>query len=147
MAAGHEEGTAGLHVEIVTPDGSAYDGDVVMAVVPGVEGELGILARHQPLVTLVGDGETRVQLADDTWERFATGLGYVQVLFDRVLIVVDHAEQAGAIDIARAEEARRRAEERLALRGDPGAHAEVDFYKAEQSLKRATNRLKVAARA
>ena len=117
-----------------------------MAVVPGVEGELGILARHQPLVTLVGDGETRLQLGDGTWERFATGLGYAQILFDKVLIVVDHAEQAGAIDVARAEAARERADERLALRGDPGAHAEVDFYKAEQALKRATNRLKVAAR-
>ena len=73
MAAATDETAAALHVEIVTPDGSAYDGDVVMAVVPGVEGELGILARHQPLVTLVGDGETRLQLADDTWERFASG--------------------------------------------------------------------------
>jgi F-type H+-transporting ATPase subunit epsilon len=136
-----------LHVEIVTPDGSAYDGDVVMAVAPGVEGELGILAGHQPLVTLVGDGETRLQLDDDSWLRFASGIGYMQVLFDKVLIVVDHAEQAGAIDVARAEAARERAAERLALRGDPGAQAEVDFYKAEQALKRATNRLKVASRA
>jgi len=134
-----------LHVEIVTPDGSAYDDAVAMAVVPGVEGELGLLARHQPLVSLLADGETRLQLSDDTWERFATGLGYVQVLFDKVLIVVDHAEQAGAIDVARADAARERAAERLALRGDPGARAEVDFYKAEQSLKRAVNRLKVAA--
>jgi len=134
-----------LHVEIVTPDGSAYDDAVAMAVVPGVEGELGLLARHQPLVSLLADGETRLQLSDDTWERFATGLGYVQVLFDKVLIVVDHAEQAGAIDVARAEAARERAAERLALRGDPGARAEVDFYKAEQSLKRAVNRLKVAS--
>jgi len=134
-----------LHVEIVTPDGSAYDDAVVMAVVPGVEGELGLLARHQPLVSLLADGETRLQLSDDTWERFATGLGYVQVLFDKVLIVVDHAEQAGAIDVARADAARERAAERLALRGDPGARAEVDFYKAEQSLKRAVNRLKVAS--
>jgi len=134
-----------LHVEIVTPDGSAYDDAVAMAVVPGVEGELGLLARHQPLVSLLADGETRLQLSDDTWERFATGLGYVQVLFDKVLIVVDHAEQAGAIDVARADAARERAAERLALRGDPGARAEVDFYKAEQSLKRAVNRLKVAS--
>ena len=134
-----------LHVEVVTPDGSAYDDVVVMAVVPGVEGELGLLARHQPLVSLLADGETRLQLSDDTWEHFATGLGYVQVLFDKVLIVVDHAEQAGAIDVARAEAARERAAERLALRDDPGDRAEVDFYKAEQSLKRAVNRLKVAA--
>jgi F-type H+-transporting ATPase subunit epsilon len=135
-----------LHVEIVTPDGSVYHADVAMVVVPGVEGELGLLARHQPLVSLLAVGETRIQLSDGTWHYFATGMGYVQVLFDKVLIVVDHAEQAGAIDTARAEEAHRRAGERLAARDDPGAHAEVDFYKAEQALKRAGNRLKVAAR-
>jgi F-type H+-transporting ATPase subunit epsilon len=135
-----------LHVEIVTPDGSVYHADVAMVVVPGVEGELGLLAHHQPLVSLLAVGETRIQLPDGTWQYFASGIGYVQVLFDKVLIVVDHAEQAGAIDIARAEEAHRRADERLDARDDPGAHAEVDFYKAEQALKRAGNRLKVAAR-
>lgn len=136
---------ASLHIEIVTPDGSVYDDDVAMVVVPGVEGELGLLSGHQPLVSLLATGETRLQLADGEWEHFATGLGYVQVLFDKVLIVVDHAEHAGAIDVARAEAARERAAERLALHGDPGARAEVDFYKAAQSLKRAVNRLKVAA--
>jgi F-type H+-transporting ATPase subunit epsilon len=135
-----------LRVEIVTPDGSVYDDEVVMAVVPGVEGELGLLARHEPLVSLLAVGETRVQLADGEWERFATGIGYVQILFDKVLIVVDHAENAHAIDVARAEAARQRAEARLAADGDPSARAEVDFYKAEQALRRAENRLKVAAR-
>jgi len=135
-----------LHVEIVTPDGCVYDDDAVMVVVPGAEGELGILARHQPLVSLLRVGESRVQTVDGEWERFATGIGYAQVLLGRVLVVADHAERAGRIDVARAEAALKRAEERLASRGDPGAHAEVDFYKAEQSLKRARNRLKVAAR-
>ena len=106
-----------------------------MVIVPGVEGELGFLPRHEPLVSLVAIGEARVQLPDGTWERFATGIGYVQVLFDKVLLVVDQAEQAGRIDVARAAAARKRAEERLALRGDPGAQAEVDFYKAEQALR------------
>ena len=139
--------TPTLHVEIVTPDGPVYGDDVVMAVVPGVEGELGLLAKHEPLVSLLAIGESRVQLRDGGWERFATGIGYVQILFDKVLIVVDHAEQAGKIDVARAEAALKRAEERLAQHGDPGAHAEVDFYKAEQALKRAQNRRKVAAHA
>jgi F-type H+-transporting ATPase subunit epsilon len=135
-----------LHVEIVTPDGSVYEDDVIMVVVPGAEGEIGLLARHQPLVSLLAIGETRVQTPDQEWVRFASGIGYVEVLFDKVTIVVDQAERADAIDVARAEAARVRADERLALRGDPGAHAEVDFYKAEQALRRATNRLKVAAR-
>ena len=136
-----------LQVEVVTPDGSVYVGEASMVIVPGIEGELGFLPRHEPLVSLVKIGETRVQLPDGTWERFATGIGYVQVLFDKVLLVVDQAEQAGRIDVARAAAARKRAEERLALRGDPGAQAEVDFYKAEQALRRAENRLKVAAQA
>ena len=136
-----------LTVEVVTPDGSVYVGEASMVIVPGIEGELGFLPRHEPLVSLVKIGEARVQLPDGTWERFATGIGYVQVLFDKVLLVVDQAEQAGRIDVARAAAARKRAEERLALRGDPGAQAEVDFYKAEQALRRAENRLKVAAQA
>jgi F-type H+-transporting ATPase subunit epsilon len=114
--------------------------------VPGIEGELGVLPQHEPLVSLVAIGEARVQAPDGTWERFATGIGYVQILFDKVLLVVDQAEQAGRIDVARAEAARKRADDRLALRGDPGAQAEVDFYKAEQAMRRAENRLKVAAR-
>jgi F-type H+-transporting ATPase subunit epsilon len=68
-------------------------------------------------------------------------------LFDRVLVVVDHAEHAGKIDVERAQQARRRAEERLQSRGDPGAKAEVDLYRAEQSLKRAENRLRVSGHA
>jgi len=118
-----------------------------MVIVPGVEGELGFLPGHEPLISLVAIGEVRVQIPDGMWERFATGIGYVQVLFDKVLLVVDQAEQAGRIDVARAAAARKRAEERLALRSDPGAQAEVDFYKAEQALRRAENRLKVAAQA
>jgi F-type H+-transporting ATPase subunit epsilon len=135
-----------LNVEIVTPDGSVYQDDVIMVVVPGAEGEIGLLARHQPLVSLLAVGEIRVQTADGEWLRFASGIGYAEVLFDKVTIVVDQAERADAIDVARAEAARKRAEDRLALRGDPQSQAEVDFYKADQALKRATNRLHVAAR-
>lgn len=135
-----------LAVEIVTPDGHVYEERTQLVVVPGTEGELGIMARHQPLVSLLAIGETRVKRADGEYDRFATGLGYVEVLFDRVRVVVDHAEEAGRIDVERATAARARAEERLALRGDPGARAEVDFFRAEQALKRATNRIKIAAR-
>ncbi len=135
-----------LHVEVVTPDGEVYHGDVEMVVVRGVEGELGILRRHQPLVTLLAIGETRIKRLDGETEHLATGIGYAQVLFDRVLVVVDHAELAGAIDVERARQAEQRARERLELRGDPGARATVDFYRADQALKRASNRLRVAAR-
>jgi F-type H+-transporting ATPase subunit epsilon len=136
-----------LQVEIVAPDGAVYADTVSMVVAPGVEGELGILARHEPLVSLLAIGETRVRRLDGDWERFATGIGYLQVLFNKVMLVVDHAEQAGRIDVERAEGARRRAEDRLARRADPEAEAEVDYFRAEMALKRAENRLKVAARA
>jgi F-type H+-transporting ATPase subunit epsilon len=135
-----------LHVEVVTPDGQVYSQAVAMVVLPGIDGELGILARHQPLVTLLGVGETRIRALDGTWAYIATGIGYAQVLFDKVLVVTDHGELAGRIDVSRAEEAQRRARERMLERHDPGAQAEVDYFRAEQALKRASNRLHVAAR-
>ena len=135
-----------LHVEVVTPDGEVYSQDVAMVVLPGIEGELGILARHQPLVTLLGVGETRIRGFDDTWEYIATGIGYAQVLFDKVLVVADHGEHAGRIDVSRAEEAQRRARERMQQHHDPGARAETDYFRAEQALRRAENRLRVAGR-
>jgi len=136
-----------LQVEVVTPDGQVYAGDVAMVVLPGVDGELGILPRHQPLVTLLGIGETRIRTVGDDWEYIASGIGYAQVLFDKVLVVVDHGELAGAIDVARAEEAHERAQVRMKESGDLGAQAEVDYFRAEQALRRAENRLNVARRA
>jgi F-type H+-transporting ATPase subunit epsilon len=135
-----------LHVELVTPEGEVYHDDAVLVVLPGVEGELGIMARHQPLVTLLRVGETRIQKADGDYDHVATGIGYAEVLRDKVLIVVDHAEEAGRIDVERAERARQRALDRLHRRDDPGARAEVDFFRAEQALHRAENRLRVARR-
>lgn len=135
-----------LHLEVVTPDGEVYHDDVAMVVLPGVEGELGILVRHQPLVTLLAIGETRVKRLDGVYDYIATGVGYAEVLFDKVIVVVDHAELAGAIDVVRAEEAARRARDKLERRGDPAARAEVDLYRAEMALKRAENRLRVAKR-
>ncbi len=121
-------------------------GDVEMVVLPGVEGELGILPRHQPIVTLLEIGETRIRKGDGSWDYVATGIGYAQVLFDKVLVVVDHGELAGAIDVKRAEVAAERARRRLQESGDPAAHAEVDFFRAENALERAENRLRVARR-
>src|SRR5690606_34133539 len=83
-----------LHVEVVTPDGDVYNADVAMVVLPEVDGELGILPRHPRLVTLLAIGETRIRRVTDEWDYIATGIGYAQVLFDKVLVVVDHGELA-----------------------------------------------------
>jgi F-type H+-transporting ATPase subunit epsilon len=136
-----------LHVEVVTPDGEVYNSDVAMVVLPGVDGELGILPRHQPVVTLLAIGETRIRRVNDEWDYIASGIGYAQVLFDKVLVVVDHGELAGAIDVSRAEDAQNRARDRMKDSGDLGAQAEVDYFRAEQALKRAENRLSVSRRA
>ena len=136
-----------LQVEVVTPDGQVYAGEVAMVVLPGVDGELGVLPRHQPLVTLLAIGETRIRTVSDEWDYIATGIGYAQVLFDKVLVVVDHGESAVGIDVSRAEEALERARDRMRESGDLGAQAEVDYFRAEQALKRAENRLHVARRA
>jgi F-type H+-transporting ATPase subunit epsilon len=136
-----------VEVEVVTPDGVTYEGKATLVVVPGAEGQFGIMAGHEPIVALLKIGETRVRLADNVhYEHLATGLGYCEVIFDKVRLVCDHAELAEKIDRERAAEAVRRAEQRLALREDPAARAEVDFYRAEQAMRRARNRLEVAAR-
>jgi F-type H+-transporting ATPase subunit epsilon len=136
-----------VQVEVVTPDGVTYEGAATLVVVPGTEGQFGVMAGHEPIVALLAIGETRVRLADGVhYEHLATGLGYIEVLFDRVRIVCDHAELAERIDRDRAEDALRRAEQRLAAQDDPAARAEVDFYRAEQALRRARNRLEVTAR-
>jgi F-type H+-transporting ATPase subunit epsilon len=135
-----------LQVEIVTPNGAVYDARAEMVVLPGVEGELGILPRHQPIVSLLGIGETRIGKDDNPWDYIATGSGYAQVLFDKVIVVVDHGELAGAIDVKRAETAAERARTRLQEMGDPAARVEVDYFRAEQALQRAENRMRVARR-
>lgn len=139
-----EETTTKLKCEIVTPEGLAMDEDVAMVVVPGEMGELGILPRHAPLVSKTVIGEVRVHLGGNgQWEHLAVGNGYVKMQFDRLLLLVDTAEKAVEIDTERAQRALNRAEKWLARAGEPG----VDVHRAEQSRKRALNRLKVAGKA
>jgi len=133
-----------LKCEIVTPEGLILDEFVEMAVVPGAMGELGILPRHAPIVSRTVVGEVRVKPLEGDWEYFAVGNGYVKVHFDRLLLLADTAERASDIELARSEAAIARAEELLAKyrSGEAG----VDVHRAEQSRKRALNRLKVSGR-
>ena len=103
---------ATLKLEIVTPDAKVYSADVEMVTLPGVEGEMGIYPQHVPLLTQIAAGEVVARKdGQDHW--LAVGGGFVQITGDHVSIMTDMAISAENIDEAKAEEAKRRAEERL----------------------------------
>src|SRR5205085_12497337 len=85
-------------VSVVTPEGAAYEGDAEMLIVPGAAGEIGVLARHAPLVALLRAGSTRVHLGDGHIQEYATGPGFFQMLEDRAIALVDDAVQADDIE-------------------------------------------------
>lgn len=126
-----------FHLEIVTPDRALLSEEVVSIVAPGVEGYLGVLANHAPLVTELGVGILRIRYPDDTEENVAVSGGFMEVANNRVLVLADAAERPQDIDIQRAKEALIRARQRL---HDPT----MDHERARAALERAINRLKVA---
>jgi F-type H+-transporting ATPase subunit epsilon len=139
-----QEGAARtFDLSLVTPEGAAYEGEAEMLIVPGVSGEIGVLARHAPLVAMLKAGEIRIKSSGD-WQAFAAGPGYFKVQQDRALVLVDDAVRAEEIDV---EQARREAEEARALldRIDSGAE-EDDRWKVEQRLRHAENKIAVAGR-
>ena len=132
-------------VSLVTPDGPAFEGAVEMIVVPGAAGEIGVLARHAPLIATLKSGSTRVYLdrqADDVRE-FATGPGFFKVEQDRAIALVDDAVAASEIDDARAREQLESAQRELELveRGESTA----DRWQLEQRIKHAENQLAVVS--
>jgi F-type H+-transporting ATPase subunit epsilon len=132
-------------VSLVTPEGAAFEGEAEMLVVPGAAGEIGVLARHAPLVAMLKAGSTRVYFRRDGEVReFATGAGFFKVEQDRALALVDDAVDAKEIDEARAreqlEEARRELE-----RVDAG-ESDADRWRLEQQLRHAENQLSVLGR-
>jgi F-type H+-transporting ATPase subunit epsilon len=104
---------ATLKLEIVTPEAKIYSEDVEMVTLPGVEGEMGIYPMHIPLMTQIAHGEI-IARKDGVDHYLATGEGFVQITGDRVAILTDMAIKADDIDEAKAEEARKKAEARLA---------------------------------
>ena len=128
-----------LRVDIVTAEKVVFsEEDVDRLIVPGIEGELGVLPLHAPLLTSIQPGVLRVVKGEEETTMAITG-GFIEVRENRITILADAAERGEDIDLARVEEARRRAEERLASR-----EATVDIVKAEMALKRALVRLKAA---
>lgn len=116
---------ATLKLEIVTPDAKVYSEDVDMVTLPGVEGEMGIFPMHVPLMTQLAAGELSVRKGGQDYF-LAVGEGFVEITGDHVSILTDMAIKAENIDEAKAEEARRRAEARLAEKLDDTEVASVN---------------------
>jgi F-type H+-transporting ATPase subunit epsilon len=131
---------ASFKLDIVTAERAVYSGDVDMVIAPGIEGQLGILPHHAPLMTTLQAGELRVKKGGEEVSLAISG-GFLEVRPDRVVILADAAERAEEIDVARAEAAKRRAQERLTEKLAPG----VNEARAEAALHRSLARLKVAS--
>jgi F-type H+-transporting ATPase subunit epsilon len=131
-------------VSLVTPDGAAYEGDAEMIIVPGAAGEIGVLARHAPLIATLKAGSTRVHVEGTQVLEFATGPGFFQVLQDRAIALVDAAVKADEIDESRAREQLEAAQKELDAieRGESTA----DRWQVEQRLRHAENQLAVSGR-
>jgi F-type H+-transporting ATPase subunit epsilon len=130
-----------LHLEIVTPEKRAYDDVVDAVVLPGSEGELGILPHHAPLLSMLGAGELRIRKGG-TEESFAIVGGFVQVRPDKVVVMAETADLAAEIDLEKALEARREAERAL----EAGFVEPADLAQARAALQAALVRIRVAER-
>lgn len=126
-----------IRLDIVTAERLVYSEDVDVVVAPGIDGELAILPRHAPLMTALQPGELRVKQSGEEFSLAVTG-GFLEVRPDRVTVLADAAERAEEIDIERAEEAKRRAEEQLSK-----SITETDLARAEAALHRSLIRIKV----
>jgi len=127
-------------LRVVSVERSLFEGDVEFMIANGAEGELGVLARHAPLMTILKPGPLRIQEVYGGEEQVLfVGGGFLEVLPERVTVLADEAEHAEEISIERAEEARRRAQEKLA--GTLTAAEEIEFSNA---LAMAEARLRLA---
>lgn len=132
-------------VSLVTPDGAAYEGEVEMVIVPGQIGEVGVLARHAPLIATLKAGSTRIHPGGGAEViEFATGPGFFQVLENRAIALVDAAVEASEIDddVARAQLEAAQAELAAIERGESTA----DRWQIEQRIRHAENQLSVGGR-
>lgn len=133
-------------LSLVTPEGPAFEGEAEMVVVPGAAGEIGVLARHAPLVATLKAGSTRVyeSVDDDRVIEFATGPGFFKVELDRAIALVDDAVPAKEIDDERA---RRQLEDAKAeLERVEAGESTADRWQLEQRIAHAENQLSVAGR-
>jgi F-type H+-transporting ATPase subunit epsilon len=131
-----------FHLEVITPDRSAVDGDYQSVQLRAADGRMGILYNHAPLIGLLAVGRLFCQDARGKTSSLAVGDGFVEVLDNQVKVLVDFADFADEIDVKRAEAAEKRARDRLKQRKNP----DVDNVRAEAALRRAIVRLKLGGR-
>ncbi|MDP9307875.1 MAG: ATP synthase F1 subunit epsilon [Actinomycetota bacterium] len=140
------DGRRTFSISLTTPDGAVFEDEAEMVIVPGAAGEIGVLARHAPLIALLKAGSTRVYRDRDSQDvqEFATGPGFFTVEQDRALALVDTAVDVREIDPAVAEEQleQARAELERVERGE----SEADRWQLEQRIKAAENQLAAAGR-
>jgi F-type H+-transporting ATPase subunit epsilon len=130
-----------LLLEIVTPERQVFSEQVDSVVCPGIEGELGVLPHHAPLLTTLGVGELRIRRGGEE-EFFAIAGGFLQIRPDKVVVMAETADMASEIDVERAMEARREAERALA----EGFEEPADLARARAALQRALMQIRVAER-
>jgi F-type H+-transporting ATPase subunit epsilon len=131
-------------VSLVTPEGPAFEGEAEMLIVPGAAGEIGVLARHAPLVAMLKAGNTRVHVTESDVHEFATGPGFFKVEQDRAIALVDDAVAAKEIDPDRAE--RQLEEARAELEQVEAGDSDADRWQLEQRIRHAENQLEVLGR-
>jgi F-type H+-transporting ATPase subunit epsilon len=132
-------------VSLVTPEGAAFEGEAEMLIVPGAAGEIGVLARHAPLVATLKAGSTRVHVTQGDVKEFATGPGFFKVELDRAIALVDDAADVGQIDRDRAQ--KQLEEARTELERVEAGESEADRWQLEQRIAHAENQLRVAGAA
>jgi len=130
-----------IQLEIVTPERLAYSDTVDSVVLPGTEGELGVLPHHAPLVSMLGVGELRIRKGGQE-ESFAIVGGFLQVRPDKVVVMAETADMASEIDLEKAQEARREAERAI----ESGYQEGADLAAARAQLQQALLRIRVAER-
>ena len=128
-------------LEIVTPERLAYSDEVDSVALPGIEGELGVLPHHAPLITTLGVGELRIRKGGEV-DHFAIAGGFLQVRPDKVVVMAELADMASEIDLEKAAEARREAEKAL----ETGYHEGADLSAARAALQVALLRQRLAER-
>lgn len=129
-----------LQLEVVSPERLAFTDEVDMVIVPGIDGQLGILPHHTRLISALGTGELRIKKGGTEQILFISG-GFVEVRPDKVVVMADLAERSDEIDEQRAIEARKRAEAEL-----ESAHEPADIARVRAALQTALMRERIAVR-